>query len=304
MVRYADDWVIISNDHIDGVRQVKKEIKDFLATELDLELSEKKTKLTHINDGFDFLGFHIQRVKSEGRWVNHLRPAEKNKDKVKKRIKELTSRNWTWMDEYTRLTTLNAIVKGWAEYYKYTSLLSDIEEITRYTWHRYLLWLHAKHKGSRKGQLIKSKTKVIHNRTRWTAKIREGDVVLEAYQWLPTQAEFKRRRYPQKGKDGFPHPYILEGEPELENYPMGEIGPDESLYTQAIGATSGRKSRNEPLDMSERKLRAKMRDGFKCVRCGSTEKLQVHHIKGTKSHRIKDLETLCLECHHKEHGYR
>ena len=35
------------------------------------------------------------------------------------------------MDEYSRLTSLNAIVKGWAEYYKYTSLLADIEQITR-----------------------------------------------------------------------------------------------------------------------------------------------------------------------------
>lgn len=304
MVRYADDWVIISNAHIEEVKQAKEEIRDYLATELHLELSEEKTKLTHINDGFDFLGFHIQRVQSEGRWVNHLRPAEKNKEKVKRRIKELTSRNWTWMDEYTRLTTLNAIVKGWAEYYKYTSLVSDIEEITRFTWHRYLLWLRAKHKGSRKVQLIKSKTEVIHNRTRWTAEIHEGDKVLKAYQWLPTRKELKRRRYPQKGKDGFPQPYIYEDEPEFEDYPMGEAGPDGNLYTQAIGATTGRQSRSEPLGMSERKLRTKMRDNFRCVRCGATENLRVHHTRGTRSHRSKDLITLCQECHHKEHGYR
>ena len=54
----------------------------------------------------------------------------------------------------TGLTTLNAIVKGWAEYYKHTSLLEDIEEITRYTWFRYLGWLLKKHKGSRKQELI------------------------------------------------------------------------------------------------------------------------------------------------------
>ena len=84
---------------------------------------------------------------------------------------------------------------------------------------------------------------------------------------------------------------------------MGETGPDESIYTATIGATS-RKSRNEPLEMAELKLRAKMRDGYKCVRCGSTEKLAVHHKKGTKSHRIEDLETLCQKCHHAEHGYR
>jgi hypothetical protein len=100
---------------------------------------------------------------------------------------------------------------------------------------------------------------VIHNRTRWTAEIREGNKVLKAYQWLPTRKELKRRRYPQKGKDGFAHPYIFEDQPEHGDYPMGKIGPDENLYTQAIGATSRRKSRAEPLDMSERRLRVKMR---------------------------------------------
>jgi len=296
-------FVVTSNDGIAGVQQTKQEIRDFLVTELHLELSEEKTLLTHINDGFDFLGFHIQRVKPEGRWVVHLRPAEKSKERVKKKLKDLTSRGWTWMDEYSKLTTLNAIVRGWAEYYKHTSLLADIEEITRHMWFRYLGWLLKKHKGSRKHNLIATKTKVIHNRTRWTAEIREGEKVLEAYQWLPTRKELQRRRYYQKGKDGFPHPYLAE-EPELQDYPMGEIGPDEAIYTATIGATSGRASREEPLVMAELKLRAKMRDDFKCVRCGSTENLRVHHKKGTQSHSLDSLETLCLNCHKAEHGYR
>ena len=208
------------------------------------------------------------------------------------------------MDEYTRLTTLNAIVRGWANYYRHTSLLSDIEEITRFTWFRYLAWLRKKHKGSRKRNLIKSKTKVILGRTRWTAEIREGDKTLETYQWLPTRKELQRSRYMQKGKDGFGHPYIFEDEPVFDDYPMGIIGPDESIFTATVGATSSTKTRNEPLEMSELKLRTKMRDDFKCVRCGSTERIRVHHIKGTTSHRMEDLETLCLECHHAEHGYR
>jgi group II intron reverse transcriptase/maturase len=304
LVRYADDFVVMSNDGIAGVRQVKQEIRDFLKTELHLELSEEKTLLTHINDGFDFLGFNIQRTRPEGSWVVHLRPAEKSKERVKKKLKDLTTRGWTWMDEYSRLTTLNAIVKGWAEYYKYTSLLVDIEEITRYTWFRYLGWLLKKHKGSRKHNLITAKTKVIHNRTRWTAEIREGEKVLEAYQWLPTRQELKRRRYYQKGKDGFPHPYLMEDEPTMQDYPMGETGPDAAIYTAVIGATSNRASRNEPLELAELKLRAKMRDDFKCVRCGSPESLRVHHKKGTKSHSLDNLETLCLKCHKTDHGYR
>jgi hypothetical protein len=300
MVRYADDFVVVTNDTIEGVRQAREDIRDFLKTELHLDLSEEKTLITHVNDGFTFLGFHIQREQPEGRWVAHLRPSEKAKEKVKRKIKDLTSRGWTWLDEYTRLTTLNAIVKGWAEYYRYTSLLSDIEDITRYTWHRYLNWLLAKHKGSRSGELVRAKTKVIHNRTRWTAKVRQGETTLEAYQWLPTRKELKRGRYPQKGRDGFPHPYLVE-ELRLVNFPMGELGPDERLYLATIGVPS--EKRGEPYTMAETKLRVKMRDAFQCVRCGAIRNLRVHHKKGTSSHRMEDLETLCLACHHAEHKY-
>jgi len=302
MIRYADDFVVLSNDGINGVREAKQEIKGFLKTELHLELSEEKTRITHLNDGFDFLGFHIQRCKPEERWVVHHRPTQKSKQRVKRKIKDLTSRGWTWMDEYTRLTSLNAIVRGWAEYYKHTSLLADIEKITRYTWFRYLQWLLRKYKGSRKHQLIQTKTRVIHNRSRWIASIREGDKILERVQWLPTRKELKRSRYRQKGRNGFPHPYLDESL-ALTDYPVGEIGPDELIYVETVGVPQS-KARNEPLEMEERKLRTRMRDGFRCVRCGSSEKLQVHHKKGVKSHRLKDLETLCQKCHHAEHGYR
>jgi len=77
MVRYADDFVVVSNGTLAEVKAVKEELKDFLSTSLHLELSEEKTKITHINDGIEFLGFSIQRVNPEGRWVVHLRPTEK-----------------------------------------------------------------------------------------------------------------------------------------------------------------------------------------------------------------------------------
>ena len=85
------------------------------------------------------------------------------------------------MDEHTRLATLNAIVRGWAEYYRYTSLVQDIEDITRFAWFRYFYWLRKKHKGSHKGQLVREKTRRLHGRTRWYAEVREGGHTLEAY---------------------------------------------------------------------------------------------------------------------------
>ena len=62
MVRYADDFVVVSNAPIAQVREAKQEISDFLSQELHLSLSEEKTLITHVNQGSS--GFHIQRVQS------------------------------------------------------------------------------------------------------------------------------------------------------------------------------------------------------------------------------------------------
>jgi RNA-directed DNA polymerase len=301
LVRYADDFVIVGNGPIEEVRQIKEEVKTYLAEELHLELSEEKTKVTHVNEGFDFLGFHIQRVKPEGRWVVHLRPAEKSKKRIKAKIKELTSRNWTWMDEYTRLTTLNAIVKGWCEYYKHISLHKDLEEISRYTWQRYLGFLLKKHKNSRKQQTIREKTITYLNRTRWQAKIQEGKSTLIVYQWLPSPEELKRSRYRMKGRGGFAHPYLETELAELDN-PEWEGMPSERIFVETVGVSS--RKGNEPIGFAETKLRVKMRDEWKCTQCGSQDNLRVHHKKGMKSHAMKDLITTCLDCHKTIHGYR
>ena len=295
MVRYADDFVVVSNASKAEVKATKAAIQQFLENELHLTLSEEKTVITHVNDGFDFLGFHIQRKQVNGRWAVHLRPTVKAKERVNRKLKDLTSRNWTWMDEHTRLATLNAIVRGWAAYYRHTSLVADIEDITRFTWFRYLNWLLAKHKGSRKGQLIREKTRVLHGRTRWYAEEREGDNTLEAYQWLPTGQELERQRYRQKGKAGFPHPYLSGHAETTGDHPQGETGPDERIYTATIGASSG--NRSEPLELAGRKLHAKLRDGMICRKCGSRTDLHVHHTKGMKSHALSNLVTLCRTCH-------
>ena len=295
MVRYADDFVVVSNASIAEVKATKRAIQQFLENKLHLTLSEEKTVITHVNDGFNFLGFHIQRKQVDDTWAVHLRPTAKAAERVKQKLKDLTSRNWTWMDEYTRLKTLNAIVRGWAEYYRYTSLVTDIADITRFAWFRYFYWLQKKHKGSHKGQLMKDKTRRLHNRTRWHAEVREGDNKLEVYQWLPTKQELDRQRYRQKGESGFPHPYLSGHATAAGDYPQGETGADERIYTATIGAGSG--NRSEPLELAEQKLRAKVRDGMKCQQCGSRTDLAVHHTRGMKSHALSNLVTLCRTCH-------
>ena len=89
--------------------------------------------------------------------------------------------------------------------------------------------------------------------------------------------------------------------PDMGN-PEWEGIPSEKIFVDAVGASSRR--RGEPLGFAETKLRVKMRDCWRCTRCGNPDKLRVHHKKGMKSHAMKDLITICLDCHKAEHGYR
>jgi group II intron reverse transcriptase/maturase len=299
MVRYADDFVVATNDTIEGARQAKAEIKAFLESDLKLTLSDEKTFITHVNNGFDFLGFHIRRRRSEGRWVVHLRPRAESIRRVKAKIKEMTSRRMVLYEEVTRLSTLNAVVRGWCEYYKHTSLHNDLEQISRYAWHRYHKWLLKRHKGSRKQRLIEQKTKVIKGRTRWIAELGTGEAKVFAYQWLPSPRELKRSRYRQKGRNGFVHPYLFADEPSAYEDPRGDQGVPEEVYRPRTGSD---RRHGSPAAWAELRWKVKIRDNFSCRVCGSSNDLQVHGLKGRKSRTLKDYETICRRCHHRAHG--
>jgi len=59
-VRYADDFVILCNGTKEEAKAMRHEVKNFLGSTLHLSLSMEKTKITHLNDGFDFLAGVLQ----------------------------------------------------------------------------------------------------------------------------------------------------------------------------------------------------------------------------------------------------
>ena len=63
-VRYADDFIITGASKEVLVEVVKPAVEAFL-WERGLELSSEKTRITHINDGFDFLGFNVRKYKGK-----------------------------------------------------------------------------------------------------------------------------------------------------------------------------------------------------------------------------------------------
>jgi RNA-directed DNA polymerase len=57
LIRYADDWLLLTNGSKAEAYRLRDEFQTFLRDELKLDLSVEKTQITHVNDGFDFLGF-------------------------------------------------------------------------------------------------------------------------------------------------------------------------------------------------------------------------------------------------------
>ena len=62
LIRYADDYIISSISKEMPEQEIMPMLKEFLQAR-GLTLSEEKTKITHIDEGFDFLGFNIRKYK-------------------------------------------------------------------------------------------------------------------------------------------------------------------------------------------------------------------------------------------------
>jgi len=93
MIRYADDFVILVRGTKAQAEALKEQTAGFMREQMRLTLSPEKTHITHVDDGFDFLGFRIQR-RPRGRIpVAYSFPSERSFRDIKHRIKELTGRS-------------------------------------------------------------------------------------------------------------------------------------------------------------------------------------------------------------------
>jgi RNA-directed DNA polymerase len=112
LVRFADDFVITGRSKEILENEVKPLITTFLK-EHGLELSESKTRITHINDGFDFLGTHIRKYQRKCL----TKPSRPNVQAFLTEIKTTFRENLhTPVKELIRL--LNSKIRGWALFHR------------------------------------------------------------------------------------------------------------------------------------------------------------------------------------------
>jgi RNA-directed DNA polymerase len=148
--RYADDFVItgISKELLEN--EVKPLVCNFLASR-GLTLSEEKTKITHISEGFDFLGQNVRRYRDGSPNSKLLiTPSTKNVktflDGVRETIYQLRGASQT-----TVIQTLNPKILGWAMYHRHVVSKETFAAVDNAIWHALWRWAARRHpdKGGR-----------------------------------------------------------------------------------------------------------------------------------------------------------
>lgn len=109
---YADDFIITGVTKEVLENKVKPAVEAFLK-ERGLSLSKEKTKITHINDGFDFLGMNIRKYKDNKLLI---KPAKNSVKRFLADIREMIKLNATVKTERL-ISLLNPKIRGWANYY-------------------------------------------------------------------------------------------------------------------------------------------------------------------------------------------
>jgi RNA-directed DNA polymerase len=139
LVRYADDFIItgISKELLE--REVKPCVEAFLA-ERGLELSQEKTKITHISEGFDFLGQNVRKY--DGKLL--IKPSVKNVRAFLDKIRETIRANRSAKQD-TLIDLLNPMIRGWANYHRHVVAKRTYSAVDTHIWQALWRWARRRH---------------------------------------------------------------------------------------------------------------------------------------------------------------
>ena len=147
LVRYADDFVVM----VSGTREHAEALRDTVQavlTPIGLRLSGSKTKVVHLDEGFDFLGFRIQRRHKRGTQLRavYTYPSKRSFERVKEKVRGITSRTSS-LSLQKLLAQLNALVRGWCNYFRHGVSKHVFGVLGDYVWFRVGRWIRNRHGG-------------------------------------------------------------------------------------------------------------------------------------------------------------
>ena len=156
LVRYADDFVVMVNGQRADADALWDEVGQVLAP-MGLRLSVAKTKVVHIDDGFDFLGWHIQRRRWGGRTGKRAVYTYPSKKALASIIGKV--RDWTRRAKHRTLSDLlrrlNPVLRGWCTYFRHGVSSRTFSYLDHYAFWRIVAWLKKRHVGLNMHTLVR-----------------------------------------------------------------------------------------------------------------------------------------------------
>ena len=138
---YADDFIITGTSKEVLETKVKPMVKTFLQKR-GLELSHEKTKITHIDEGFDFLGTNVRKYR--GKCI--IKPSKKSVKSFLSNIRETIKSNRTAKTE-NLIHLLNPKIRGWANHFRYSCAKKTFSYIDHQIYEALWRWACRRHPG-------------------------------------------------------------------------------------------------------------------------------------------------------------
>jgi RNA-directed DNA polymerase len=274
-VRYADDFVVLSNGNKEQVEALREELYQFLKEKLRLNLSKEKTQITNLNDGFNFLGFRVHRTMGQKGMGTKLLIPKKAVAAVIEKITAATNKTTHQDSINAKILGLNRIIGGWCRYYQYTSQATTVFHESEYeSFWKLAHWL---------GRKLQSPMPVV------LVRFQHPNGLGTKERQLVKGTTFPSLRYRKRFRK--PNPYTMQEKIQREELPSDTYWTG---WEQRPGMADLR-----PLILA--------RDNFKCQTCGtevSPTEAHVDHKRPVRwfkrpvdANRSENLQTQCIPCH-------
>jgi group II intron reverse transcriptase/maturase len=282
-VRYADDWcVFITRANKSYAERLRKGIEIFLKDNCDLELSTEKTHITHVRDGFDFMGFTLScGTGKAGGMVPKIKVGREGIRNFRTLIDDATRNVAHHVSVAARIYQATLAIRGWGEYYRIAHNYSKVASDMDYYAHCSMLKAIC-----RKMDISTAKCyREYYANGTFHFKM---EVLMAKLSDKKMKLDYRR-----------PKPYE----------PGGANTDEDDMQLEVKVRYRSELKRHGNWDL---KLNQLARDRQQCRNCGEAVKAdtsQLDHITPVKrfpsyeaANKPDNLQTLCLECHGKKHA--
>lgn len=192
LVRYADDFVVFCHTK-EEAEQAKEKLKAWFAKR-GLTFSEEKTRITNLDEGFDFLGFNVRQypsAKSKSGFKLLIRPSKKSVQKMKEKLKA-TFLDGHGMPVHALIMNLNPVIRGWANYFRTGVSARTFEQLDHWCFTYQRRWVVRRHPAKSWGWRRQRYWNKKRKKDKWV--FGNEEVHLNKFAWVPIKRHTLVRR--------------------------------------------------------------------------------------------------------------